>query len=210
MALALLETKLVSSRPPSATFREATPRQRLQYHEKRRAFGAASVFNFSTGSFSFRLTGFPHLYAKASPSENSPNGGEVDNEMLDHRKVEINTSGSSFLGKLAIAVGIAATVTIISLWFKMPTFGPSSVFPYLADVSSVPASSPAGLTLTIFGYRVQLPEYTPGWIYFWLLMAAGCGLFISEEALNIWVCPFHWCFCLTKLPTVLTTCARFH
>lgn len=83
--------------------------------------------------------------------------------MLDHRKVEINTSGSSFLAKLAIAVGIAATVTIISLWFKMPTFGPSSVFPYLADVSSVPASSPAGLTLTIFGYRVQLPEYTPGY-----------------------------------------------
>ncbi|XP_073263498.1 uncharacterized protein [Populus alba] len=24
-------------------------------------------------------------------------------------------------------------------------------------------------------------------VYFWLLMAAGCGLFISEEALNIWV-----------------------
>lgn len=89
----------------------------------------------------------------------------MDNEMLDHRKVEINTSGSSFLAKLAIAVGIAATVTIISLWFKMPTFGPSSVFPYLADVSSVPASSPAGLTLTIFGYRVQLPEYTPGYAF---------------------------------------------
>lgn len=25
------------------------------------------------------------------------------------------------------------------------------------------------------------------WIYFWLLMAAGFGLFISEEALNVWV-----------------------
>lgn len=89
----------------------------------------------------------------------------MDNEMLGHRKVEINTSGSSFLAKLGIAVGIAATVTIISLWFKKPTLGPSSVFPCLADVSSVPASSPAGLALTIFGYRIQLPEYTPGYAF---------------------------------------------
>ena len=34
------------------------------------------------------------------------------------------------------------------------------------------------------------------WVYFWLLMAAGFGLFISEEALNVWVCPldrYHQC-----------------
>ena len=29
-------------------------------------------------------------------------------------------------------------------------------------------------------------------------MAAGCGLFISEEALNIWVCPLFWYFCFTS------------
>jgi hypothetical protein len=29
------------------------------------------------------------------------------------------------------------------------------------------------------------------WVYFWLLMAAGFGLFISEEALNVWVCPLY-------------------
>lgn len=37
------------------------------------------------------------------------------------------------------------------------------------------------------------------WVYFWLLMAAGCGLFVSEEALNIWVCPLCWYLCLTYL-----------
>ena len=29
-------------------------------------------------------------------------------------------------------------------------------------------------------------------------MAAGCGLFISEEALNIWVCPLYWYFWFTS------------
>jgi hypothetical protein len=30
------------------------------------------------------------------------------------------------------------------------------------------------------------------WVYFLLLMAAGFGLVISEEALNVWVCPLYW------------------
>uniref|UniRef100_A0A169WHU1 Uncharacterized protein n=1 Tax=Daucus carota subsp. sativus TaxID=79200 RepID=A0A169WHU1_DAUCS len=42
---------------------------------------------------------------------------------------------------------------------------------------NVLASPPRRLTL--------LPHLR--WVYFWLLMAAGFGLFISEEALNIWV-----------------------
>lgn len=95
----------------------------------------------------------------------------------------------SFLAKLAIALGIAATVTMVSLNIKRPELGSSLGIQCLADgsSSSVLASSSPGFSFKAFGYKVLLPEYAPGWIYFWLLMAAGCGLFISEEALNIWV-----------------------
>ncbi|KAL0773193.1 hypothetical protein Bca101_038344 [Brassica carinata] len=49
------------------------------------------------------------------------------------------------------------------------------------------SSSSVGFTFNAFGNRFVIPANAPGWVYFWLLMAAGFGLFISEEALNIWV-----------------------
>ncbi|XP_013725026.1 inner membrane protein BB_0250-like [Brassica napus] len=49
------------------------------------------------------------------------------------------------------------------------------------------ASSSVGFTVNAFGNRFVIPASAPGWVYFCLLMAAGFGLFISEEALNIWV-----------------------
>ncbi|KAI8574282.1 hypothetical protein RHMOL_Rhmol01G0342300 [Rhododendron molle] len=58
--------------------------------------------------------------------------------------------------------------------------------------ASVLTSPSAGFTLNVFGHKVVIPEYAPGWINFWLLMATGCGIVISEEALNIWVCPLYW------------------
>ncbi|XP_024030319.1 uncharacterized protein LOC112094207 [Morus notabilis] len=95
----------------------------------------------------------------------------------------------SFLAKIAIVVGIAATITLISIGVKRPVLGSSLGFQFLPESSSssVMASPPVGFAFKAFGYRILLPEYAPGWIYFWFLMAAGFGLFISEEALNIWV-----------------------
>ncbi|XP_024523861.1 uncharacterized protein LOC9631152 isoform X1 [Selaginella moellendorffii] len=59
------------------------------------------------------------------------------------------------------------------------------------DVSSSTqlARSGSGFSFTanIFGRQIFLGERTPGWIYFLLLMAAGFGLFVSEEALVVWV-----------------------
>ncbi|CAN7105588.1 unnamed protein product [Brassica rapa subsp. narinosa] len=49
------------------------------------------------------------------------------------------------------------------------------------------ASSSVGFTVNAFGNRFVIPASAPGWVYFCLLMAAGFWLFISEEALNIWV-----------------------
>ncbi|XP_048422925.1 uncharacterized protein LOC103960871 isoform X2 [Pyrus x bretschneideri] len=102
----------------------------------------------------------------------------------------MNAAESSFLAKIAIALGVAATVTLISVGIKgAPAIGSSNgiqIFPDSSS-SSVMAAANVGFTIKAFGYSIVLPAFAPGWIYFWLLMAAGCGLFISEEALNIWV-----------------------
>ncbi|XP_059296686.1 uncharacterized protein LOC132049767 isoform X2 [Lycium ferocissimum] len=96
---------------------------------------------------------------------------------------------SSLLAKLVIALGIAATVTFLSIGLKQPNQESNFGIQYLVDgsSSSTIATPAPGFSFKAFGYRVMLPEYAPGWVYFWLLMAAGFGLFISEEALNIWV-----------------------
>ncbi|XP_051113504.1 uncharacterized protein LOC127239416 [Andrographis paniculata] len=99
------------------------------------------------------------------------------------------SNGNSFLAKLGILLGIAAFFTFLSVKLRLPSQGSSLGIQFLSDASATsPLASPAGaFSFRAFGHRVILPEYAPGWVYFWLLMAAGCGLFISEEALNIWV-----------------------
>lgn len=113
----------------------------------------------------------------------------IDDELLGNVKNIQTGAESSFLAKITIALGIAATVTLISVIIKGPTIGSSNGLQFLPESSSssAMAAAPVGFTFKVFGYSIVLPEYAPGWIYFWLLMAAGCGLFISEEALNIWV-----------------------
>ncbi|XP_020109861.1 uncharacterized protein LOC109725180 isoform X2 [Ananas comosus] len=137
----------------------------------------------SFSRFDFQIT-------KASVSGLEPSNDDNEiNEMLEGLEAKPSSPGTSFLAKLAVAVGIAATVTLISVYLKWPSSGTSFSFLHFVDDSSQsnPLPSPVGFTLELFGNKIVLPERTLGWIYFWLLMAAGCGLFISEEALNIWV-----------------------
>ncbi|XP_061353509.1 uncharacterized protein LOC133298260 [Gastrolobium bilobum] len=100
-----------------------------------------------------------------------------------NNKVEI-----SFPAMIAIALGVAVIATLASIG-QQPILGSRFGMQILSEGSSPSAVAPAtaGFTVKAFGFRATLPEYAPGWVYFWLLMAAGCGLFISEEALNIWV-----------------------
>lgn len=143
----------------------------------------------------FRIRSFQSENAAGSDSASSNDrllgGVEVNEGLFTDRKDGSSGKGSSFLAKLAIAVGVAATITLVSIGLKQQT--PDSSLGIgiqcLADSSSSSsvAASPAGFTFNAFGYKVVLPEYAPGWVYFWLLMAAACGFFISEEALNIWV-----------------------
>ncbi|XP_059432435.1 uncharacterized protein LOC132165770 isoform X2 [Corylus avellana] len=153
--------------------------------------GHLLVFHFSRPS-TFRTRSFQQDNAESyedARSEDVLDEDSLTNVVLGNGNNGHIGSGSSFLAKIAIVLGIAVIATVISIGLKQPVLGSSLGIQFLAEgsSSSVMAASPVGFTFKAFGYRVILPEYAPGWIYFWLLMAAGCGLFISEEALNIWV-----------------------
>ncbi|KAG8485326.1 hypothetical protein CXB51_021706 [Gossypium anomalum] len=150
-------------------------------------------FHFFTRHSSFRIRSFQHEdgenIGNVEPMGKLDKGDRTDDDELPENQSR-NTAGrgSSFLAKLAIALGVAAALTVISFGIKGASFGSLLGVQRLAKVSpSSTMDTTVGFTFKAFGYRFMLPEYAPGWIYFWLLMAAGCGLFISEEALNIWV-----------------------
>nr|XP_043620701.1 uncharacterized protein LOC122592518 [Erigeron canadensis] len=148
---------------------------------------APNLFN----RFTFRIRSFQPDGAEYSDSasyiDKSERRDEIADVILESSKDKTNGTRSSLLAQLAIVLGIAATATLLSICLKQPNQGPSSGIQILAGGASASAPPSVGFSFSAFGYRIILPEYTPGWIYFWLLMAAGCGLFISEEALNIWV-----------------------
>ncbi|KAJ9548054.1 hypothetical protein OSB04_020597 [Centaurea solstitialis] len=121
--------------------------------------------------------------------DNSERRDEATDAILGSQENKTTGTSSSLMAQLAILLGIAATITLLSICLKQPNQESFTGIQILAGgaSSSTSAVPSVGFSFNAFGYRVILPEYTPGWIYFWLLMAAGCGLFISEEALNIWV-----------------------
>ncbi|KAD3068497.1 hypothetical protein R6Q59_017486 [Mikania micrantha] len=123
----------------------------------------------------------------ANNINNSERRDEIIDVILGSQETKTTGTRSSLLAQLAILLGIAVTVTLLSIFLKQPNQGPTFGIQIL-DMGAYTSAVPSiGFSFNAFGYRVVLPEYTPGWVYFWLLMAAGCGLFISEEALNIWV-----------------------
>ncbi|MBA0679397.1 hypothetical protein Goari_011166 [Gossypium aridum] len=162
-------------------------------------------FHFFTRHSSFRIRSFQHEdgenIGNVEPMGKLDKGDRTDDDELPENQNR-NTAGrgSSFLAKLAIALGVAAALTVMSFCIKGASFGSLLGVQRLAEVSpSSTMDTTVGFTFKAFGYKFMLPEYAPGWIYFWLLMAAGCGLFISEEALNIWVCPSHWGVCISDM-----------
>lgn len=89
----------------------------------------------------------------------------IVDELLVNRVNTTSGTGSSFLAKLAIVVGIAATATIILACFKQPNQGTSLGIQYLADGSSSSTliAPDVGFTFKAFGYKFILPEYAPGY-----------------------------------------------
>lgn len=90
----------------------------------------------------------------------------IDNELLGNVKTIQTGAESSFLAKIAIALGIAATVTLISIIIKSPTIGSSNGLQFLPESSSssAMAAAPVGFTFKVFGYSIVLPEYAPGYM----------------------------------------------
>lgn len=88
----------------------------------------------------------------------------ISEEIFQNGEYETSGSGYSFLVKVAIALGVAVTATIISAGFKQPV-GSSFGFQCLVEdsSSSVLSATPVGFTFKAFGYRIVLPEYTPGY-----------------------------------------------
>ena len=101
-----------------------------------------------------------------SRAEPSP-AGEDANEIIDAVEVVSTTPGASFLAKAAVAIGIAATVTVISLIMKQPSSGPSFSLPQIVDASAQSdVAATIGYTFSAFGKKVLIPEYTPGYVNF--------------------------------------------
>lgn len=99
--------------------------------------------------------------ASISQSEPSDDKDEVT-EILDSLETRNSSSGSSFLAKLAVVLGIAATVTLVYVYMRQPSsslMDPSLSFPRILDASS---ESPVGFTFALFGKKIILPERTPG------------------------------------------------
>ncbi|XP_073317184.1 uncharacterized protein [Primulina huaijiensis] len=148
---------------------------------------------FTDNSSGYRIKSFQDDGAKSFEPTKSEVGQEDQNRASDfgfgNLENKTTSDGGSLLSKLGLVLGVAAVITLIAVCLEQPKLGSSVGIQYLVDGSSASAlAAPVGaFSFQIFGYRIILPEYAPGWIYFWLLMAAGCGLFISEEALNTWV-----------------------
>lgn len=97
----------------------------------------------------------------------SLNGQDTDaNEKIRNQKNNLSAEGNSFILILAIAVGVAAIITITSIGLKRPSVGSFFGVQFLAEgsTSSALASSPVGFTFKAFGYRIILPEYAPGYV----------------------------------------------
>ena len=122
--------------------------------------------------------------AKASATGAGPSSdGEDLNEVIDTVEVESTTPGaSSLLAKVAVAIGIAATATMISLVMKEPSSGPSFSLPQIVDASTQPdvAAATIGYTFSLFGKKVIIPEYTPGYVNL-----AMCIIFVACEIQTI-------------------------
>lgn len=101
---------------------------------------------------------------------------------------------------ILLAAGVAAAAVVVLLRLnggRLPHLGASGQAGALqADPGLLPAVSSEGaarFTVKLPGLgNLSLGEVTPGWVYFLLLMAAGFGLFVSEEALNVWVRASNW------------------
>lgn len=115
--------------------------------------------------------------------EDSPDEQDqlANDEILKNKTVETSGFGSSFLAKLAIAVGVAATITFLSIGLKPPNLGTSFGVQRLAEgsSSSLAMAAPSGFSFKVFGYKFILPEYAPG--YAVAPLSITCNVYVNTH-----------------------------
>lgn len=98
-------------------------------------------------------------------SEDTPDTQDrCSNEVQINGEEGLNKTEIPFLAMIAIALGIAVIATLASIG-KQPILGSTFGLQILSEGSSSSAVSPAaaGFAFKVFGYRVILPEYAPGY-----------------------------------------------
>ncbi|ESQ56418.1 hypothetical protein EUTSA_v10025557mg [Eutrema salsugineum] len=164
------------------------PKHNLVVLRSRVLFGSAESFSLSRlfKSSSYRVRSFEKDNIGNNDSEKSQDSEEekpnVDVILKTENAIVSEKKSAPFIAKLGVGLALALTITVICVTLK-GSGGSAFEVKSLAKASS----SSEGFTFNAFGNRFIIPANAPGWVYFWLLMAAGFGLFISEEALNIWV-----------------------
>ncbi|CAA7023947.1 unnamed protein product [Microthlaspi erraticum] len=177
---------------PVSGFSLKLPRPKLVAVLRNRALSAPAEKSFSlsrlfnTSFYRFKVRSFQRENVSNNDSEKSQDSEDekpnVDEILKNENTIVSEKKKVPFIAKLGVGLGLALTITLICLTFKS-SGGSSFEVKSLAKASS----SSVGFTFNAFGNTFVIPGNAPGWVYFWLLMAAGFGLFISEEALNIWV-----------------------
>ncbi|RZC68783.1 hypothetical protein C5167_031947 [Papaver somniferum] len=139
------------------------------YHNKQQAFSLEEELHYHHSNFRpFRVKcSQSHDVGNVdvSSSGETPNQGDrPSDKSLADLENETGSSRSSLLAKLAIALGVAATVTLILVGLKWPMQGSPLGVPTGFDASSASAPSVplAGFTFKVFGYQFTLPQYAPG------------------------------------------------
>lgn len=124
------------------------------YRNKTRSFKHDDKENYEASEF------------KDAPERQDKTSGKVHlNGKEGHNNIEI-----PFLAMIAIAMAIAVTATLISI-YQRPILGSSFGVQILSESSSSSAGAPAtvGFSFKAFGYKVILPEYAPGYaLLLWL------------------------------------------
>lgn len=101
----------------------------------------------------------------ASSRETTEGQDKVADQVFGNPENRTTGTGISLLAKLAIALGVAATITLLSVGFERYMNGSPQGVNYLGHGSpaSVLTAPSAGFTLNVFGHKVVIPEYAPGY-----------------------------------------------
>lgn len=152
-----------------------------------------SFIIFSTRSF----RGEDAEYTDTTRYINNSEGQDETADVIlgNQQQNKTTVTRSSLLAQLAILLGVAATITLLSICLKQPNQGSSSGIQILAGSSSTSAVSTVGFSFNAFGYKIILPEYTPGYMSNLIVFLSNLNPLLSYSCINLYL----YCSCQMDL-----------